>query len=207
MTETRRSHDRSVHSLLVEVPRERNLGHRDPLLVREFLDTGVDLTPAPFSVDLVSSTLPLRLVSPSRCRFEFVVGAGQISPGQRTLGDDADPLVLTQREHLPLFFAIDEGVMVLHRGEAIKAMYIRGVECLGELVRPHRRRPNVADASTSDRVGQRSERLLDWSVIIPAMDLIQIESIHPESLKTVVLALSLILPDGERLQLRSPNRG
>ena len=44
--------------------------------------------------------------------------AGEEAAGQRAPGDDADALVAAEREHLALFLAIDEVVVVLHRDEA-----------------------------------------------------------------------------------------
>src|SRR3984893_8364156 len=50
----------------------------------------------------------------------------------------------------------------------------------GELPSIHRRGTDVARLASLDDVVQRLERLLDWRIIIPAVDLVEVDIIHTQ---------------------------
>lgn len=81
--------------------------------------------------------------------------------------------------------------MVLHRHEPVKSEHVARMQRLSELVGVHRTRPEVADLSAPNRVVKRVERLLDWRLRVPPMDLIEIDCIQSQSIETVVESCSM----------------
>ena len=69
--------------------------------------------------------------------------ASQHSPRQGAPGNAAHALVQAERDHLALFLAVDEVVVVLHGDELRPAVQLCRVLRLGELPREHAARPDV----------------------------------------------------------------
>ena len=65
--------------------------------------------------------------------------------------------------------------MVLHRDEARPAVAVGQVQRLAELPGVHRRGADVARLAGLHHVVQRLQRLLDRRVVVPAMDLVEID--------------------------------
>ena len=128
--------------------------------------------------------------------------AGQEPAGQRAPGDDADALGAAQREHLALFLAIDEVVVVLHRDEPRPAPALGHLEHLRELPGKHARRADVARLAGPHDVVQRLEGLLDRGVRIEPVDLIEIDVIGPEAPQRGVDGVEQVLP-GQAAVVRS----
>ena len=76
--------------------------------------------------DVVRAGKAIRLGA--RCLLTvFHPSTGQQAARQRRPGDDADALVAAQRQHLALFFPVDQVVMRLHRDKARPAVQVGGV--------------------------------------------------------------------------------
>jgi len=104
-----------VDGVLVEQPRERDLGHRDALLGGGFLHPLVDPGTAAVAVGMLVEALLVGVRgSPSR-RVDRLVRAGEVAAAERRPEDDADALPFAEREHLGLLLAVDQVVVVLHR--------------------------------------------------------------------------------------------
>ena len=56
----------------------------------------------------------------------------------------------------------------------------------GELPSVHRRGADIAGLAGLDDIVQRFERLLDRRLVVPAVDLVEVDIIHAEAAKTVV---------------------
>ena len=76
----------------------------------------------------------------------FMRGMGMRHDGWAELvnGNDAYAFRLTEGQHLPFFFAIQQVVMILHGNKAGPAAQLGKIECLGELPGKHGRRPKIA---------------------------------------------------------------
>jgi hypothetical protein len=64
--------------------------------------------------------------------------ARESSSGERTPGDDTDPKISAQRQHLPLLFPVEQVVVVLHGHERGEASHAGEVVGFGELPGVHR---------------------------------------------------------------------
>ena len=105
---------------------------------------------------------------------------GQPAASQRAPGDHADPLGGAQAHHLSLFLAVEQVVVVLHRDESRPAVQVGQVQRLAELPRVHRRGPDVAGLALLHHVVKRFQRLFDRRVVVPAMDLVEVDVIRAE---------------------------
>src|SRR5215468_10433421 len=110
------------------------------------------------------------------------------APGQPASGEwapryDAHAEVLAQRNHLPLFFTVEQVVMVLHGDELRQPMQSGRVLGLGELPGVHRGGAEVSGLAGVDDISQRVECLFDRSGAVPAMDLIEVHVVGPEPLQ------------------------
>ena len=119
--------------------------------------------------------------------------ARQEAARQRAPWDQADALVETERDHLALFLAVDEVVVVLHGHEARPAVLLGDLLGLGELPRVHRRRADVAGLAGAHDVIERLHRLFDRRLRIPAMDLIQIDVVDAQAAQRRVDAIEDVL--------------
>jgi hypothetical protein len=63
---------------------------------------------------------------------------------------------------------------------------IGSVQRLGKLPGIHRRRADVAGFASPHHVVQRLQRLFDWGVVVPAVDLVQIDVVGSQALETGV---------------------
>src|SRR5205814_424833 len=113
-------------------------------------------------------------------------GTGQPAAGERAPRDDADADVPAQRDHLPLLFAVQQVVVVLHGHERGPLVQPRDVARLGELPGVHAGRADVAGFSGAYDVLQRTHRLLDGGVVVPAVDLVQVDVVGTEPAQRVV---------------------
>ena len=116
----------------------------------------------------------------------LVPGTCQPTPCQRAPRDDPDTHVLAQGKHLPLFLAVEEVVVVLHRREPGPAVEGRGVQRLGELPGVHRRGADVQGLARLDHVVQGLEGLLDRHLVVPAVDLVEVDVVGAETSQRVV---------------------
>jgi hypothetical protein len=110
-------------------------------------------------------------------------GAGKPPARERAPRQHGHTLVDALRDHLALFLAVDEVVVVLHRGEPRGPVAVGRGLSFGELPREHAARPEVACLSHLDDVMERVHRLRDRRCRIPAMDLVEVDIVHPEPLQ------------------------
>src|SRR6266702_624322 len=103
-----------------------------------------------------------------------------------TIRDHPDLLLAAERQHLPLLFAVDEVQVILHRDEAGPPMLLGDVQRLLELPREHGGGTDIAGLVGPHHVMQRFHRLLDWGLVIPAMDLVEVHVIRPKPLEAFV---------------------
>jgi len=68
------------------------------------------------------------------------------------------------------------------------------VQRLGELVGPHRGGAEVPYLPAPHGVVERGQRLLDRRVVVPPVDLIQVDRVHPEPIEAVLQLLFDRLP-------------
>jgi hypothetical protein len=71
---------------------------------------------------------------------------------QRAVGNDTNALGATEREHLALFFAVDEVEVILHRDKACPAMPLSNEERFLELPGVHGRGAKVANFADPDQI-------------------------------------------------------
>ena len=95
-------------------------------------------------------------------------------------------MVFEEREHLALFFAVKQVVVVLHAHEPSPTVEVGGVERLGELPRVHGRRSDVASLARLHDIVQGFHGLFDGRVVVPAMDLVEIDVVGAEAAQAVV---------------------
>ena len=106
--------------------------------------------------------------------------AGQKPSGQGTPRNDADAAVDAQRNHLALFLAIDEVVVILHGDELRPAAPLRRIEQAFELPGEHARRADVLHFPGLHYVVKGLECLLDRCLGIAAMDLVEVDVFRAE---------------------------
>jgi hypothetical protein len=99
---------------------------------------------------------------------------------QRTLRNGSEALLLAQRYHLPSLLTVEEIAVVLRRLEALQIQRPALVERLGKLVDLYRESADVADVVLPDRIVQCTERFLDGCVVVPVVNLVDADRLHPE---------------------------
>ncbi len=166
-----RGHGRVAHD-----PGQGDLGGGEAPLVRDLVDA------VGYCLVLVAVEDLVARVGPGTRR-GGVPGPRQPAPRQRAPRDHADALVGAEREHLPLGFSVDEVVVVLHRYEPGPAVQVGQVQGLGELPGVHGRGSDVADLPGLDRVVQRLKGFLDGGVVVPAVDLVEVDVVGAQSLQ------------------------
>ena len=114
--------------------------------------------------------------------------AGQAAARQRAPGDHPHALVSAQRQHLALFLAVEQVVVVLHGDEARPAVALGDVLGLGELPGMHRRGPDVARLAALHDIVEGLHGLFDGRRVVPAVDLIQVDVVHAEAAQAIVNA-------------------
>lgn len=81
---------------------------------------------------------------------------------------------------------VGQVVVVLHRHKPFKAKVVADVERLGELVGLHRGRPDITNLPSTHYVVKRTQRMLDGRIVVPAMNLVEIYSLHSEAVQRVL---------------------
>ena len=108
----RRPHNRRRHPRPVHDPRQRQLRHAAPLLPRQLLDAVHDRVRARLRL----AVLPDEPVDLAALRL-LGERAREAAAREGRPRDGADAVLLERGEHLALFFAVGEAVVVLHRDE------------------------------------------------------------------------------------------
>ncbi len=103
---------------------------------------------------------------------------GQKTAGQRAPGEQADPLVAAERDHLALLFPVDEVVVVLHRHEAGEAPPLGGVQHLRHLPGVHRRCADGQGLPGADNGVERLQDLLHRRRRVETVDLVEIDVVE-----------------------------
>jgi MFS family permease len=178
MMRLRRPHDRSRHRRLPQQPGQRHLGPRHPARSRHLAhpvhDSAVSVLR--LSVERLAVHVGLRALRAER----FLPRSGQPAARQRTPGNHADPLGPAQGQHLAFLLAVKEVVVVLHRHEARPAVMVGQVQRLAELPGGHGRCAEVTGLARLDDVVQGFECLLNRRVVVPAVNLVEIDIVRSE---------------------------
>ena len=77
--------------------------------------------------------------------------------------------------HLPLFFPIQQIIVILHTNKLSPAMLLRHELHLRKLSCPHAARADIADFPRLDEVMQGFHGLFDWDIGVEAVDLEDVE--------------------------------
>src|SRR5947209_5844340 len=154
-----------------------------PMLVRDFRDPLHDLLIG-FGCRIVLAFRDLIGFGTKRAFRRPVTR--QSSGCEWTIRDHPDLLLAAERQHLPLLFAVEEVQVILHRDEAGPPMLGGLVQRLLELPREHGGGTEIAGLADPRHVMQCFHRLLDWGLIIPAMDLVEVHVIRPKPLEALV---------------------
>ena len=115
-----------------------------------------------------------------------VGGAGEAAAGEGAPGDDADAFGFAEGHHLALFFAVEKVVVILHGDEFGPAVGGGEVEGFGELPGEHGGGADVAGFSCFDNVVERFEGFFDGGLVVPAVDLIEVDVVGAEAAEGVV---------------------
>jgi diguanylate cyclase len=167
-----RPHDRRAHHRLAEQPRQRDLSRWHVTLAGDRADHVDDV-----EVGVVVHRVGERVAAgPDRVPLATpLAGAGQQPARQRAPRDHAHPLVQAERDHLPLLLPVDQVVVVLHRHEPGPARLLGGVLGLRELPGVHAGGPDVARLTGPNHVVQRLHGLRDRRLVVPTVDLIEVD--------------------------------
>lgn len=112
--------------------------------------------------------------------------AGEQATTEGTPGDDAEALVNTEGDHLTLFFAVGEVVMILHGDEFRAAGFVGGVLEFGQLPGVHGTGAEIECFAGADDVVEPVHDLVDWGVVVVTVDLVEIDVVGLEATETVV---------------------
>ncbi len=113
--------------------------------------------------------------------------ARQAAAGQRAPRDDADALVAAQRQHLALLLAVEQVVGgSASTDEPRPAVLVGRVQRLRELPGVHRRRADVARLAGLHDVVSASSVSSIGVVVIPAVDLVEVDVVGAEPLQAGV---------------------
>ena len=93
---------------------------------------------------------------------------------------------MAQGQHLILFFPVNQVVVILHGDEARPAVLLLERQRLGKLSGMHGRGADIARFAGFHHLVQRFERLFNRGGIVPAVDLQQVDIVHPETAQAVV---------------------
>ena len=99
-------------------------------------------------------------------------------------------MVEALRDHLPLLLAVDQVVVVLHRDESGRSDTL----CLRELPGVHAAGADVAGFPGPDDVVECLHRLLDRRLVVPAVDLVEVDVVELEALQRGVDRGEHVLP-------------
>src|SRR6266851_2459022 len=118
---------------------------------------------------------------------------GEKATRQRTPWNYPHALIDTERNHFALFFPIDQIVVVLHRGESVPSVLLRGEKSLGELPCRHARRSEITNlAGTYQRI-ERIQCFFEWCRVVPSMYLVQIDVIGSQAAQRILAGLDQML--------------
>ncbi len=189
MLETRGADDRRGDVGLGQHPSERHLRHGDAAGLGDLLDD-VDDLPIGLRVKPVGVHVGVRA---NRRAFGLRAGTRQHAASERRPRNEPEPLGVAKRNHLPLFFAIQQVVLRLHRdeprppialGDAQRAHQLPGVPGAGA---------DVAHFPLSNELLERAERLLDRHGVVEAMDLIEVDGLDAEPPQAALARLHDVL--------------
>ena len=110
-----------------------------------------------------------------RRRLAAVVLAGEQATLEREVGQHPDAVGLAGRDHVVLERAVEQGVVVLDRHEALQAGRARGPVGVRELPRVEVGAAEVAHLALPDQVGQGRQRLLDRGDVARHVQLVEVE--------------------------------
>src|SRR5262245_40410199 len=178
MTQLGRADDRSRHGGPAKQPGEGDLRRRRPAfaghLAYDVDDIEVSVVVHPIGQWVAAGA------DGSLLAVTFAA-AGEEATSQRAPGDHADALVEAERNHLALLLAVDQVVVVLHRDEPTPTGDGCDLLRLRELPGEHARRADVARLAGPHDVVQRPHRLLDRRLVVPAMDLVEVDVVGAEA--------------------------
>src|SRR5947209_18766188 len=113
----------------------------------------------------------------------FAVFAGQEAPTQRPPGEDADMLLLAQRQNFVFNMPLNKRILWLQRHDALEPVKRTDMQTLHQLPGGEIGDAKVAHLALVDQVGERRKGLFQGSRAIPAVNLIQINILRPQSLE------------------------
>src|SRR5215469_1807649 len=179
MTKFGRADDRRSNTWPVQQPRQGYLSRLHAASCREFSAALRDIEVGVGVVQRVAE----RIGTGPDCVPLATAAAvsGQHPARKRAPRNDGHALVDALRDHLPLFLPINEVVVVLHRHESGPAVPVRGVLRLGELPRVHAAGPDVPSLARLHHVVQCMHGLLNRSVVVPPVNLVQVDVIHVQA--------------------------
>ena len=166
----------------MQQPGERHLRAAHPFTCRDRLDALRDGRIILFRSMIKGFAILVRGCT----RRGFAPGTRQPAARQRTPRQHGDILRLTERVHLALLFALNQIVLILHADEWRPAVLPLGINRFGELPRIHRRGADIARFARLHHVAQRFQRLLQRRLIIPAVNLQQVDILHIQTAQAVV---------------------
>ena len=112
-----------------------------------------------------------------------LAGAGEHAAGEGAPGEAADLLVEAEGDHLALFFAVDEVVVVLHGDEAGEVVGLLEVEHLVELPGVHAGGAEVEGLACLHDIVEGFAGLFDGGVGVEAVDLVEVDVVDAEALE------------------------
>lgn len=151
-------------------PRQRNMAHFPPLLLRNLLHAPHNFT---ISLALLPTTLLLPL-APCR-RSKSLQRPRQMPPAQRRPGDQTYACRVAEGVHLALFFAVEQVVVVLHADEFRPVVFLGCVLQERELPGPHAGRADVGYFAGADEVVQGLHGFFEGRVRVEAVDLEKVQ--------------------------------
>ena len=124
-----------------------------------------------------------------RCPPVGVPISGKKPARQRAPRNQSNTLVKTQRDHFPLFFAVDQVVVILHGDKALPAVFLGQVQGLGKLPGGHAAGPQVTHLAALNQRIKRLQGFLNRRVKVPAVDLVQVDVVHVEPSQGILARL------------------
>ena len=96
------------------------------------------------------------------------------------------PSAWQRGNHLALFFAIKQVVMILHGNETGPAVKVGQIEGFGELPRVHGRGADITHLAGFHHVVQRLQSFFDRRFIVPAVNLVEIHIVGLQAAEALV---------------------
>ncbi len=182
-----RADDRDAgKAVLLHEPAQRHLCRRGVDLLGDALD-GLEDVPRGVAGVAVLEEIGQTPASAVGRDHGAVVGPlvfpGEEAAGQRRVRTDRDVLIRTDLEIVAHVVRIGRVEHRLGHVEPLEALDIAGPQRLRELPGGHARGPEIVDFPLADEFGERPHRLLDRRVLVPAVDVVQIEVVGAQSLE------------------------